>query len=65
MLITLACRYLGDLPAARDAFRSSARMRPDYADASNWLVRVEAKLHGDTFAAASTEGVVRAEAPPS
>lgn len=58
--------YLGDLPSARDAFRESARMRPDYADASNWLVRVEAKLQGDAFAAASTgDGASRVDAPAS
>lgn len=56
------CRYLGDLPSARDCFKASVRMRPDYADATNWLIRVEAKLQGDTFtatAAASTSVTVQ------
>lgn len=49
-------RYLGDLRAARECFQASTRLRPDYPDAANWLVRVDAKLQGEVFAAASGSG---------
>ena len=55
-------RYLGDLRAARECFQASTRLRPDYPDAANWLVRVEAKLQGEVFVAASGPG---AEATPT
>ena len=53
IFIHAICRYLGDFPAARDSFKASIRLRQDYSDATNWLVRVEAKLQGEVFAAAS------------
>jgi tetratricopeptide (TPR) repeat protein len=57
--------YLGSLDASRECFVASLRMRPDYADASNWLTKVEAKLQGDAFSAASTGGPATNEGAPT
>ena len=41
--------YRGEWLAAQDAFDASIAMRPDYADAAQWRVKVAAKLAGEAF----------------
>ena len=59
------CRwYMGEFATARECFQASVRMRPDYTDASNWLVKVEAKLQGDAFAAVSEQATLATATVP-
>jgi SAM-dependent methyltransferase len=48
--------YLSHWEEALKAFGKSLDMKPDYEDAASWKVRVEAKLHGDAFLKAASEG---------
>jgi hypothetical protein len=69
---------MDDLQEALRCYTRSLQMRPDYAEAAHWKMRVEARLQGEAFVSAAAQadadlehvkqrpgGATAAAAPPA